>query len=122
MRSEEEEEVNGDDNVNRFRRRRQMWKSNKFCRFTDKLDQRLSKRKSSKSNPAHERCYGKKLEVVAPAAAKSWMKTQQTETLTEPTTVVTEPTNVLTESTGQVDDIVNSDVELSDSESDEYLD
>ena len=74
------------------------------------------------SATARERCYGEKLEVVAPAAPKSWMKTQQTETVTEPTTVVTEPTNVLTESTGQVDDIVNSDRELSDSESDEYLD
>lgn len=108
MMSEEEEEMNEEDNVCRFRRRRQIWKSVKFCRFIDKLDQRLAKKKSKTINPARERCYGDKLEVIAPGAAKSWMKVQPNETATEHG-----PTNEVTDQTD------NSNIELSDSDDDQ---
>ena len=70
MMSEEED----DEEACGFRRRRQVWKSIKFCRFIDKLDQRLAKKKSSTNNPARDRSYGDKLEVAPPPVAKSWMK------------------------------------------------
>lgn len=68
----EEEEIDTDASV--FQRRRQTWKSAKLCRFIDKLDQRLEKKKSKKCNPAKERITGEAIEVPAPSSAKSWMK------------------------------------------------
>ena len=51
----------------------QTWKSEKLCRFIDKLDQRLEKKKKKKSNPANEHITGEALDVSAPSSAKTWM-------------------------------------------------
>lgn len=66
------------------------------------------KKRSKTINPARERCYGDKLEVIAPGAAKSWMKVQPNETATEHG-----PTNEVTDQTD------NSNTELSDSDDDQ---
>ena len=70
MMSEEEEFTDGDEI--KFCRHRQVWKSQKFSLFLDKLDGRL--KKTARKGLARERIYGEPLVVAAPVSVKSWMK------------------------------------------------